>query len=391
MQPQGAIIVSPVATKGRRWWYMFVLGIVASAGLCAALTFAVITLIDYYNNSNGKVDVRVVTPQGTNFFSVKFDYSSGPSAAYFIPVNIGTGGVKTVSSLLDTGSSDIWFDRSAGFATSSQTYAEIPKQPFKIKYMGGAVSGVIAKDTINMMSFTWQQVFGVVDPATNSVQLEGLVGLSRGGCDPRGLCVLSNWPLKYSAISFYYDPSTWAGLFMAGFVDPAMYCSPGTNLTYIPQTGTYYWAGATGLSFNGRNLGEKLTAIFDTGTTYIMFNQSLYNKVNAILQSDGCLNPVIKLTLSGVVFTIPTSVIVRRGNANGNCRLRLDVFTSSLPCDILVGAVFLVNFYSVFDLEGERMGFCPAKVGLTKARRLEEEADFLSQLLDDPRRLRRQG
>jgi Eukaryotic aspartyl protease len=255
--------------------------------------------------------------------------------------------------------------------------------------MGGTVKGSLGKDALSANTFSWEQTFAVVESSSNSIGVPGIMGLSRGGCDSRGLCSLSYWPLKYSAIGFYYDPETWAGLFMAGFVDPATYCAEGTSLTYIPQVGSYYWAGKVGMSFNGASLGSNLHAIFDTGTTYFMMKQSLYNQVNTMLQaSGGCASPTITLTISGIEFTIPTSVLVIN-NRSGRCSLRIDTFTNQINCDILVGATFLVNFYTVFDLAQDRIGFCPAKPGLTKTRRLQDETDLISALLDDPRRRHR--
>jgi hypothetical protein len=65
--------------------------------------------------------------------------------------------------------------------------------------------------------------------------------------------------------------------------------------------------------------------------------------------------------------------------------MRLGILaTGSVGRDLLVGATFLVNFYSVFDLTDDRIGFCPATVNEAASRRLQDfdGSAMISRLLD---------
>ena len=142
------------------------------------------------------------------------------------------------------------------------------------------------------------------------------------------------------------------------------------------------------MKFNGVLLGTKLDAVFDTGTTYMLMSQKLYDRVQAILEEDGCTSPTLTLIINGQELTIPKGVLL----TNSGCNLRSGVVASTGEGrELLVGATFLVNFYSVFDLTNDRMGFCPAKRRNAFSRHLQDtdDSETLSRLLDDPERCRR--
>ena len=377
--------------KGTRWWVCYVIG---GFALLALLGAAIVIIGTQFLGWNFGIDqsspyVKVRTPVGSDFFSVQFSQSRSVSGAYIIPIQVGKTNPTTVKMLIDSGSADTWIDSSTGF-TASSSFVPHSNQRYSISYIGGTVAGNLGEDQLSINSFKWNQKFGVVSSESmQTTDLDGIIGVSLGGCDGRHICSLANWPLNQSVLGFYYDPSNWAGLFMAGFVNETEYCSSGTSLTWLNLTASYYWMGRVGMTVNGKSLGSNLVAVFDTGTTYFMMSQSLYDRMNAIIQTNGgCTNPTITLMISGVEFTIPSSVLLR--SRVGGCKLRTGVVGSNgVSQDLLVGATFLVNFYSVFDLAQQRIGFCPAKVGLTThSRRLgEDSSDSISRLLDVPSRM----
>lgn len=376
--------------KDSRWWVCYAIGAFA---LVALLGTAVVLVGTQFLGWSLGLDqasrhVKVHTPVGTDYFSVQFSLSHESSGAYIIPMQIGKTNPTTVAMLLDTGSADTWIDSFTGFPTSSESFTSYPDERYRIQYIGGTVTGNAGHDQLSINTFSWSQKFGVVSSESmQTVDMDGILGVSLGGCDQRQMCSLTNWPLNQSVLGFYYDPSNWAGLFMAGFVNETEYCAPGTRLTWLNLTASYYWMGKVGMKFNGQAVGSNLVAVFDTGTTYFMMSQTLFNKVNAILRTDGCSSPTLTLVISGVSFTIPTTVLLI-SNAGGSCRLRTGIVGSNgVSQDILVGAAFLVNFYSVFDLGTPRLGFCPAKVGLTGDSRRLREDNGISRLLDVPSRI----
>jgi len=372
--------------RSRRWWIFFCVGVLTTIALLGLVGIIVANIVIV--SQTGTVKYLVQTPMGTDFFTVQFGMSSGASGAYVIPVTVGKDKETVVDTLLDSGSPDTWFDANTGFTSVSSTYRAKQSQTYALSYLGGSVSGHLASDLLSANGFGWNQTLAVITKETMSMgHIHGIMGLSRGGCDARGLCSLVNWPLNQSVLGFYYDPSSWVGVFMAGYVDEERYCAPGSALTYLPQTGDYFWSGAVGMRFNDEDIGSDLEAVFDTGTTYFMMSPEIAAKVESILKATGCSQPTISLRISGKWFTIPSNILV---TDYSTCALRTGVVSNTaVTKDLLVGAAFLVNFYTVFDIANERMGFCQAKRNLYRSRRLQDESGAISSLLDDPGRRNR--
>ena len=351
--------------RGARWWIAFCLGAlttVALVGIVVAMMFKYVNVPTFDPN-------KLQTPVGTDYFSVQYMTTYEALGAYTIPVEIGTNSTVTMATLLDTGSSDAWFTSGySGYPSSSATFETVPGRTFNVNYLGGTVTGTIGSDQLGINGYVWSQSFGVVTSTSMALgQVKGLIGLSRGGTSD--LTSPSYWALKTSVLSFYYDSDSWQGVFTSGFIDTKLYCAPGQSMVYTPQLGNYYWAGKIDLIVNGVTVGRDLTTVFDTGSTYMYLQPSIYSKAMGNLAGDACNNPVVGIKISGRVFNIPSSVL--RQDSAGECKLRMDSFgRNGLSQDVLLGAVFLVNFYSVFDIANDRIGFCVAQKGI--ARRLQE-------------------
>ena len=366
-------------------WFCFACGVLFSLVLIGLSVAVFATLwLDVETVSRYS---KVATPVGSDYFSEQFTYSLASVGAYVIPLSVGTNQSTVANVLLDTGSPDTWVYVSTGYGSRSTSFRPFPTESYTARYLGGSAYGYLGHDVLNINSFTWRQTFGAVTRYNIELgHIQGLLGLSRGGCDGRNLCALSNWALNISAVGFYYDPVSWQGIFMAGFINETEYCEPGTSLTWLPQTGTFYWTGTVGMTVNGVSLGDRLVAVFDTGNTFVSMSRRLFDSMNTILMTNReCSNPAISLVISGKLFTIPKAVLLI-SNSDGACNLRADVLADNrVSDDLLVGATFLVNFYTVFDINNDRMGFCPAK-RLSRDRRLEDSNQAISKLLDDPSR-----
>ena len=375
--------VSLDPTKSRRWWVFFLLGLLSGAAL---FSIGITLLVNFFTirSTSRYVMHEVSTPRGHDTFSVALDTSDGSQGAYFIPVYIGTGSQTYADTLLDSGSADTWFDIGLNFTVNSVTYKGFPNQQYEIDYMQGNVYGTLGQDKLAIVNFSWLQTIGVV--SDGEVDVNGIIGISRGGCDSRNLCSMENWPLNQSVLGFYYDTSSWNGIFMAGYVDQSLYCAEGTKLTYLPQVGDYYWTGSVDVAFNDHSLGKGLTAIFDTGTTYFMVSANLNNTISTLIGPNSlCNTSSITLTISGQQFKIPSSVLVTSDEL-GHCMLRIDVLPPDQGFDVIVGATFLVNFYTVFDIGNNKMGFCPPKPGLLPSTRRLADDPLGRLLLPRPRR-----
>lgn len=377
--------------RGRRWWSFFLAGALTSTSLAIVFGMIIEKLYSRSPVSRGRTMPQgtpnpVVSPPGSDEFYAEYRTSSGPMGAYFVSIRVGTGQITTIETLLDTGSADTWFDQARGLSASS-SFKENPSESYSIAYMGGQVTGNIGSDTMSLGNYTWSQSFVVVQ--ANNIGLSGILGLAPGCGSKYGICALANWNMKSSVISFYYDRLSWKGRVTFGYMDEAMYCASGSRLTYVEQMGNFFWTSKVDLAFGSNNsLGTGLTAVFDTGTTYFMLSQPLYQRMMQLANaSGGCSAPTISVTISGVKFTIPTAILLI-SNANG-CSLRLDRFDEAVfPFDLIIGATFLVNFYTVMDLANNRIGVCPSRPGLGGGRRLagSASADAISLLLDAPER-----
>ena len=379
--------------RDKRWWIFFILGSICTVSIIIGVSFFIAR---YYGpkpsprilNPNAK---RNTIPIGSDSdtFTAPFETSMGPNGAFMVAAQVGSGIPTLIDVLLDTGSSDIWLDSTTGYPQASSSFIKNTSATYTAHYMGGAVTGSIAVDYITLDSYTWKQQFGAVE--TVNMGLEGIIGLSRGGCDERNVCVFTNWKLAQAIFSFYYDRLTWSGWMIAGAVDAAKYCATGSSIVYLPQTGNYFWQIPVNLDFNGVSIGTGLNAVVDTGTTYMMLSKSLYDKaMSIVLSGQGCTHPTMTIFVNGAPFVIPSIVLVM-DNVNG-CKLRLESFDKDrFPFDMIIGATFLINFYSVFDMVNNQVGFCPPKPGLTvrgSARRLED-TELLGNLLDRPERRHR--
>jgi hypothetical protein len=363
----------------KRWWTFYFLGAFSSISLVVII---ILLLIDLQPNG----PFPNYFPSGDDFFSVPYKTGNyGPHGAYVISVDIGTK-PSSIYSMLDTGSGNAWFKEKSSFTSQSLTFKRF-STPFSMIYMTGEVSGYVGKDDMTVRHgtslFSWSQSFGVATSVAN-MALDSIVGLSRGVGD---LCVLRSWELKESVIGFYYDPATWKGFFMAGFVNETQYCKPGSSMIYIDGLSDYYWLGQIGLEINGKNLGNNLNAVFDTGSTYMIVSEALFASImSSARDTDSCATPLMVLVIGNTRFPIPPPIL--RTPAR-DCELRVSSFTpSEFSYDLIVGATFLINYYVVHELNGNRMGFCEPAPNLTEltSRRLSEIEDPLIAMLDDPYR-----
>lgn len=348
-------------------------GIVAVVviAVCAAL----VILNAYYAKQSPTSSNGLFTSSGNNTFSVLLNQANfAPLGAFEIDILVGSE-KESFSVVLDTGSSDFWIvnkSLSIEYPGSSSTFVHI-SSAFTQTYVSGTVFGNKGKDSVCIDAYCWVQTFGFVRKFNFALgQNSGLMGLSRGCSDP-SLCSLNHWDLNSSTLSFYYDSLSWDGVFTSGYADPAMFCL--NSITYLPlisssATDIYFWSALIDLNVNGVTLGKNLKAIFDTGTTYLYMNSNLYNEASTEVESAQCSDAQVGLVINGVLFNIPTPVLQGSNSATGRaCGLQLFPFEashSSPDYDILIGAVFLVNFYSVFDAANSRLGFCESKVGLAK-------------------------
>ncbi|XP_069801435.1 gastricsin-like [Dendropsophus ebraccatus] len=313
-------------------------------------------------------------------------------ACYYGQISVGTP-PQNFMVLFDTGSSNLWvastYCQSAACQnhplfnpSQSSTYTS-NNQQFSMQYGSGSLTGVFGYDTVTVqsLSITNQELgLSVNEPGTNFVYaaFEGIFGmaypaLSAGGATTAMQGMLQQNLLTYPIFSVYMNSQE--GMVVFGGVDNNLYSG---EIYWAPVTQELYWQIAIdAFSINGQATGwcsQGCQAMVDTGTSlltvpqqflgtflqYVGAQQSQYGEYLVNCNSVQSL-PTISFTINGVQFPIPPSAYILQNN--GYCTVGVEV--TYLPSQNgqpfwILGDVFLRQYYSVYDMGNNRMGFAQA-------------------------------
>ncbi|XP_077155646.1 gastricsin-like isoform X2 [Ranitomeya variabilis] len=323
-----------------------------------------------------------------NNFAIAYE-PMNMDACSFGQISVGTP-PQNFMVLFDTGSSNLWV--ASTYCSSeacqnhplfnpsqSSTYSS-NNQQFSMQYGSGSLTGVFGYDTVSVqgLTITNQEIgLSVNEPGTNFVyaSFEGIFGmaypsLSSGGATTAMQGMLQQNLLTYPIFSVYM--SSQSGMVVFGGVDNNLYSG---EIYWAPVTQELYWQIAVdAFSINGQATGwcsQGCQAMVDTGTALLTIPQQF---LGTFLQSVGaqesqngaylvnCNNvqnlPTISFTINGVQFPIPPSAYILQNN--GYCTVGVEV--TYLPSQNgqpfwILGDVFLRQYYSVYDMGNNRVGF----------------------------------
>ncbi|KAJ3296467.1 hypothetical protein HDU76_006725, partial [Blyttiomyces sp. JEL0837] len=315
---------------------------------------------------------------------------------YSAPVTIGNGQAFALD--LDTGSSDLWVrgpscsstdgsctgTKACIIVTLKTTDSTIKDKgtTFSVSYGSGSASGEVYTGPVSLAGATATIPFGATTKETGfgGAAFDGLLGL---GYSALNSISGGNWfdALGFTGtqnvFGFYLSNSKDGdtGEFTVGGYDSSKLTGA---ITYIPLNAKTYWqfswSGATYSigSSSGSAAGTVTNAIADTGTTLIILDTTPAANINKaigagaydstqgvypIACSVATTGPIVKLTFGGATFSIPPSVYVF--NDAGTC---FSGFTkgagSGVP--VILGDIFLRNYYSIYDKAQNRVGFAQA-------------------------------
>ncbi|XP_069801438.1 gastricsin [Dendropsophus ebraccatus] len=317
--------------------------------------------------------------------------------SYYGEISIGTP-PQNFLVLFDTGSSNLWvpstYCQSQACTnhplfnpSQSSTYSS-NNQQFSLQYGTGSLTGILSYDTVNIQSISIsQQEFGlsVTEPGSNFVyaQFDGILGLAYPSIAVGGATTVMQGMIQQNLISqpvfgFYLSgqENTQSGGEVAfGGVDQNYYSG---QIYWTPVTSETYWQiGIQGFSINGQPTGwcsQGCQGIVDTGTSLLTAPQgefaNLMQYIGAQEDQNGnyavsCGNiqslPTICFTISGVSFPLPPSAYILQ--SNGYCTV--GIMPTYLPSQNgqplwILGDVFLRQYYSVYDLGNNQVGFATA-------------------------------
>uniref|UniRef100_A0A8D0B9G8 Gastricsin n=1 Tax=Salvator merianae TaxID=96440 RepID=A0A8D0B9G8_SALMN len=328
-----------------------------------------------------------------NEYNVAYEPMAYMDASYYGQISIGTP-PQNFLVLFDTGSSNLWVPSvyckstactgHARFNPSQSSTYSTNGQTFFLQYGSGNLAGFFGYDTLTVSVTNLPNTnFGLSEnePGANFIyaEFDGILGmaypsLAVGGATTALEKMLQEQLLSQPVFSFYLSRSQYGGEVVFGGADPRLYSG---EISWAPVTQELYWQiGIQEFSIGGQATGwcsQGCQAIVDTGTSLLTVPQqymgSFLNEVGAqqnqygqVVECSSVQNlPTISFTINGVSFPLPPSAYIL--NNNGYCTVGVEVtYLSSQngqPLWIL-GDVFLREYYSVYDMGNNRVGFATA-------------------------------
>nr|XP_056701676.1 gastricsin-like [Euleptes europaea] len=332
-----------------------------------------------------------------NEYNVAFEPMAYMDASYYGEISIGTP-PQNFLVLFDTGSSNLWVpsvycqsqacSNHARFNPSQSSTYSTNGQTFSLQYGSGSLTGFFGYDTMTLQNIVvTNQEFGLSEnePGTNFIyaQFDGILGmaypsLAVGGATTALQAMLQESLLTQPVFSFYLSnqpSSQYGGEVVFGGVDSRLYSG---QIYWAPVTQELYWQiGIQEFSIGGQGTGwcsQGCQAIVDTGTSLLtvpqQFMGSFLNAVGAQQNQYGeyavdCSSvqnlPTISFTINGISFPLPPTAYIL--NNNGYCTVGIE--PTYLPSQNgqplwILGDVFLRQYYSVYDMGNNRIGFATA-------------------------------
>ncbi|XP_066208907.1 pepsin B-like [Saccopteryx leptura] len=315
-------------------------------------------------------------------------------AFYFGEISIGTP-PQNFLVLFDTGSSNLWvpstYCQSPACANHNRFNPSLSStfrnngQTYTLSYGSGSLSVVLGYDTVTVQNVVVNnQEFGLSENEPSNPfyysDFDGILGMAYpnmavGNAPTVMQSMLQQGQLGLPIFSFYFSRQPtrqYGGELILGGVDNRLYSG---QIVWAPVTQELYWQ----IAIQEFAIGHQATgwcsqgcqAIVDTGTFLLAVPQQY---MGSFLQATGAQQaqngdfvvncnsvpslPTITFIISGSQFPLPPSAYVF--NNNGYCRLGIEATylpsPSGQPLWIL-GDVFLKEYYSVYDMANNRVGF----------------------------------
>ncbi|KAM6041119.1 pepsin B-like isoform 2-T2 [Theristicus caerulescens] len=329
-------------------------------------------------------------------FVVNEPITSHLDSSYFGEISIGTP-PQNFLVLFDTGSSNLWVPSTycqtaaclnhAKFNPSDSSTFTYYGQSYTISYGSGALTVVLGYDTVTIQSIVvTNQEFGLSSNEPTQpfyyADFDGILGmgypsLAVGGTPTVLQGMLQQNQLTEPIFSFYFSRQptyNYGGELILGGVDTQLFRG---DITWAPVTQELYWQ----VALNEFAIGQSATgwcsqgcqAIVDTGTFQVTVPQQY---LSSFLQALGAQEtsygyavdcnevqnmPPITFVINGAQLPLYPSAYV--SNNNGYCTLGIEV--TYLPSQNgqplwILGDVFLKEYYTVFDMGNNRIGFAPS-------------------------------
>lgn len=322
------------------------------------------------------------TPSGTNSAGIDQD---GTDFSYFIEASLGSSD-KPLYMLCDTGAGTTWVmgsncnSKACGMHTtwgpSDSTTSKAVGTEFSLNYGTGAVKGTLTEDTMSIASVKVTMAFGVANTTSDdftSFAFDGILGLSmnNGSSDNFMGSVKEDKLLKSNVFSVALDraedgPNT--GQLTLGGTDSGKFTGDITYTPVNPEANGDWAIAMDGMGYDSNRADVTgRYAYIDTGTTYAFGPPddvaSLHKIIPGASSSDGVTftapcdsDKSITVTFSGVEHQISVKDWLSEPSDKGVCTS--NIFGREVVAGAwFLGAVYLKNVYTVFDIDQTRIGF----------------------------------
>lgn len=316
-------------------------------------------------------------------------------AQYYGPISLGTP-PQEFNVIFDTGSSNTWVPSSKcwsiscllhrRFDSSASSTFQANNTAFAIRYGSGAVEGFISTDVMEVGGVRIEgQDFAEVtkEPGFTFAlgKFDGIMGLgydtiSVDGVVPPFYNMVNKGLIDHAMFSFWLSRSADGGVeggeLTFGGVNKERFTGP---MTWAPVTRKGYWE----VALEEFAIGDKALKIeggraaIDTGTSLIACPTEISDAINESIGAKKSFRgiytvdcaaipslPDVKFKFGGHTFSLPASDYVLQ--TPGGCIssfMGIDIPAPAGPIWI-VGDAFLRHYYTVYDLEKNRVGFAKA-------------------------------
>lgn len=343
-----------------------------------------------------RVPIEKVNNQNKQFqglFKSTFveDLTQIMDAQWFGDMTIGTPSQK-FKILFDTGSSNLWIPNKSVnlWGKLKNKYHSERSSTFKangdkmeIQYGSGAIKGFFSNDQISIAGLTVQNVdFGEIQTLSWNFltsKFDGILGMGWKAISVKNYDTvfdkIQQQKLVDPSFSFYMTstPGSTGSELILGGVDDTKYTG---EFAYYPLISESYWLIAGDkMSYNGKTFGNDggLKLIIDSGTSQIVGDTALFSElIKDIPQAVDCAKldtlPNVTFTIGGKDYVLTPEMYVLKVTALWHTQCisgfqAMDFSKTSIGAGaVILGDVFMRQYYSHFDYGNKRVGFAQSKV-----------------------------
>uniref|UniRef100_A0A0A9X7Q9 Cathepsin E n=1 Tax=Lygus hesperus TaxID=30085 RepID=A0A0A9X7Q9_LYGHE len=304
---------------------------------------------------------------------------------YFGEITIGTP-PQPFNVIFDTGSSDLWVPSSRSsycgssvqncYSSDQSTTYQMNGSPVTIQYGSGAMVGFLSEDTVTIGGniVINNQLFGeaVTEQGTLNQPYDGILGLGYPG-----LSSYMTPPFFAAQAQGWFDRNVFSVLLTKGNNEGSKITFGGWDdsiitseemINWAPVTQQAYWKFSVESIFFGDMKFGSTEAIADTGTSLIIGPKSQVSQIvnylgavsisgfYAVPTSNVSSLPNFTFVIHGRMYTLPPEQYIVM--TDGDYAVLGFGYIEDQSFWIL-GDVFLSNYYTIFSVEKEAVGFAP--------------------------------